>query len=131
MGEQLSGKTRMDKFLWAVRIFKTRALAAEACEKGRIKIDAQAVKSSRHVKPGETIVIHRGPWMQHVRVKALCERRMSASAVLEFIEDITPETERERLKLHQAAMAAFNVGSGLGRPTKRDRRQMDEFMGDW
>jgi len=131
MGEQQTVKTRMDKFLWAVRVFKTRALAAEACDKGRIKIDEQAVKPSRTVKPGEIIIVHRGPWMQHVRVKALSERRMSASAVLEFIEDITPESEKERLKLHQAAMAAYNVGSGLGRPTKRDRRQMDEFMGDW
>jgi ribosome-associated heat shock protein Hsp15 len=131
MNEQSSARTRMDKFLWAVRMFKTRSLAAEACDKGRVRIDDVSIKSSRSVKPGEIIVIHRGAWYQHISVTALTERRMSASAVHDFILDVTPETERERLKLHQAAMAAFNVGSGAGRPTKRDRRQMDEFMGDW
>lgn len=127
----LKDKTRIDKYLWAVRLFKTRALAAEACDKGRVRISDLNVKAGKAVKCGETIVIHRGPWHQHIRVLALSEKRMSATLVKEFYEDITPPEETERLKLHQAAMSAWNVKSGSGRPTKKDRRQMDDFLGDW
>lgn len=124
-------KIRMDKWLWAVRLYKTRQLAAEACEKGRIRIGGVEVKASRQVKAGEEIVIHRGPWYQHVRVIALNDRRMSASLVHEYCEDITPASEVERLKMHQAALAAWNIKGGTGRPTKKDRRQIDEYLGDW
>lgn len=129
--EHIQGKTRTDKYLWAVRLFKTRALAAEACEKGRIRVADVTVKASRNVKPGEVIVIHRGPWHQHIRVIALSERRMSAALVNGYYEDITPAEELERFRLHQAALAAFQLKRGSGRPTKRDRRQMDDFLGDW
>lgn len=129
--EHIQSKTRTDKYLWAVRIFKTRALAAEACEKGRIRVLDVTVKASRNVKPGEVIVIHRGPWHQHIRVIALSERRMSAALVNGYYEDITPAEELERFRLHQATLAAFQLKQGSGRPTKRDRRQMDDFLGDW
>lgn len=124
-------KIRMDKWLWAVRLYKTRQLAAEACEKGRIRIGGIEVKASRQVKTGEEIVIHRGPWYQHIRVIALNDRRISASLVRDYCEDITPASEIERLKMHQAALAAWNIKGGTGRPTKKDRRQIDEYLGDW
>jgi len=126
-----SDKIRIDKFLWAVRLFKTRQLAAEACEKGRVHILQSAVKPARGVRSGEIIVIHRGPWYQHIEVIAVTEKRMSASFVKDFIKDITPEEELDRLKLHQAALASWNIKRGAGRPTKKDRREMDEFLGDW
>ncbi|MFN8152699.1 MAG: RNA-binding S4 domain-containing protein [Bacteroidia bacterium] len=124
-------KIRIDKYLWAVRMFKTRQLAAESCEKGRVKIADLSVKAARNVKPGEIIVIHRGPWYQHIKVLALIERRVSAQIARDFCEDVTPPEELDRLKLHQAALASWNVKSGAGRPTKKDRRDMDEFLGDW
>lgn len=124
-------KIRIDKYLWAVRLYKTRQLAAEACEKGRVKISDIAVKAGRNVKTGEIIVLHRGPWYQHIKVIQLVEKRMAASFVKDYCEDHTPAEELDRLKLHQAAMASWNIKSGAGRPTKKDRRQMDEFMGDW
>lgn len=126
-----SEKIRIDKYLWAVRMFKTRQLAAEACEKGRVKIGELAVKPARNIKPGETVVIHRGPWYQHIKVLALLERRVSAEIARSFCEDITPPEEHERLRLHQAALASWNIKGGAGRPTKKDRRDMDEFLGDW
>ncbi len=129
--EQASVKIRVDKFMWAVRLFKTRPLASEACDKGKIKIADLPVKAGRAIRAGEVLVIHRGPWLQHIKVIALSEKRMAASLVKEFIEDITPPEELERLKLHQSAMAAWNIKGGTGRPTKKDRRQMDEFLGDW
>lgn len=124
-------KVRIDKYLWSVRAYKTRQLAAEACEKGRVSIGGQAVKAARQVKPGEIILLHRGPWYQHLKVVATLERRISAQIVKDYCEDITPEEELERLRLHQAAMAGWNIKNGAGRPTKKDRRQMDEFLGDW
>lgn len=124
-------KTRIDKFLWAVRLYKTRQLAAEACEKGRVKIGDLPVKPARGIRRDEVIILHRGPWYQHLKVIGISENRMSAAFVKDFIEDITPAEELERLRLHQAAMAAWNIKGGAGRPTKKDRRQMDEFLGDW
>jgi len=124
-------KVRIDKWLWAVRLYKTRSLAAEACEKGRVKIGLTEVKASRMIKIGEIITLHRGPWHQQLKVLQLNEKRMSASMVIDFCEDITPKEEIERLKTHQAAMASWDIKSGAGRPTKKDRRDMDEYMGDW
>lgn len=129
--KEVPEKIRIDKWLWAVRLYKTRQLAAEACEKGRVKMGGLEVKASRQVRCSEEIVIHRGPWYQHVRVLALSERRMAAALAREFCEDITPASELDRLKLHQAAMASWNIKGGTGRPTKKDRRQIDEFLGDW
>lgn len=124
-------KIRIDKFLWAVRLYKTRQLAAEACDKGRVKIGETAVKPSRAIRRDEIVILHRGPWYQHIKVHAISEKRMAASYVKDFITDITPDEELERLRLHQAALAAWNIKGGTGRPTKKDRRQMDEFLGDW
>jgi ribosome-associated heat shock protein Hsp15 len=124
-------KIRIDKWLWAVRLYKSRSLAGEACEKGRIKIGELNVKASRLIKVDEIILIHRGPWHQQVKVLKLYERRMSAKLVKDFCEDITAPEELERLKLHQAALASWDIKSGAGRPTKKDRRNMEEFLGDW
>lgn len=124
-------KIRIDKWLWAVRLFKTRSMASEACDKGRISIGDTAVKASRVVKAGDMIKIHRGPWSQLVKVLALTEKRMSATLAKEFCEDNTPAEELEKFKLHQAAQSAWNITPGSGRPTKKDRRQMDDFISDW
>jgi len=128
---ETNSRNRLDKYLWTVRLFKTRKLAAEACEKGRVRIAGAEAKAGRNIKPAETIIIHRGPWYQHVKVVQLTHHRLSASLVKDFIEDITPADELEKLRQHQAAMAAWNIKKGDGRPTKKDRRDMDEFLDEW
>jgi ribosome-associated heat shock protein Hsp15 len=124
----MNDKVRTDKWLWAVRLYKTRSLAAEACEKGKIRSGEQTLKAGKQIKEGETIIIHRGPWIQTVRVLQLTEKRMGASHVNDFMEDLTPESELEKLKMHLAARADWNPRSGAGRPTKKDRRDMDDFF---
>jgi len=124
-------KVRVDKWLWGIRLFKTRSLAAEACEKGRITINEIKIKAGRGLKIGEKLIIHRGPWHQEVEVLQLTQSRMSASKVIDFCKDITPSSELEKLKLHQAALASWNITAVAGRPTKKDRRDMSEFLDDW
>ena len=126
-----SEKIRIDKWMWAVRLYKTRGIAADACDKERIKINALVCKASRIVKSGEVLVLHRGPWHQHIKILGLADKRMSAALVKDFYEDVTPNEEIERLKLHRAAIASWNIKDGAGRPTKKDRRDIDEFMGDF
>jgi ribosome-associated heat shock protein Hsp15 len=121
-------KVRTDKWLWAVRLYKTRSLAADACEKGKVRSGEQTLKAGKQVKEGEIIIIHRGPWTQTVRVVRLTEKRMGASLVSDFMEDLTPETELEKLKMYLAARADWNPRGGAGRPTKKDRRDMDDFF---
>ncbi|CAN5512107.1 RNA-binding S4 domain-containing protein [soil metagenome] len=128
---EASGKVRIDKWLWAVRLYKTRALAAEACVKGRVKMSEIAVKAGRNIKPGDIIELHRGPWHQYVKVLQVSEKRMAASISPLFCIDITPPEQLEKLKLHQLAMASWHLKNGAGRPTKKDRRDIDEYMGDW
>ena len=122
---------RIDKWLWAVRLFKTRSLAAESCDKGRVRIGDLSVKPSRNVKVGEVVVLHRGPWYQHVKVLQITEKRMGAAYVKDFLEDITPLAEVEKNRLHQLAQAAWNIKGGVGRPTKKNRREIDGFTSDW
>jgi ribosome-associated heat shock protein Hsp15 len=124
-------KVRVDKWMWAVRLYKTRGIAADACDKERVKINDQSVKASRNLKAGEILVLHRGPWHQSIKVLALAEKRMSAALAKDFYEDVTPEDQIERLRLHRAAIASWNIKDGAGRPTKKDRRDIDEFMGDF
>lgn len=126
-----SPKLRLDKWMWSVRLYKTRSLAAEAADKGRIQIGELTVKPSRNIKPGEVIIIHRGAWHQHIRVLKPTENRLSAKLVPEFAEDITPDSELEKLQIFKAAQAAWHQGGGSGRPTKKDRRDINDYMDDW
>ena len=126
-------KIRIDKWMWAVRLFKTRSMASDYCERGRVKINEQTVKASRSVKIGEVIVIHQGPFQKQVKVLQLTEKRMSAPLVKDFMEDITSPEEIEKLRLHKLAAATYNL-HGKGRPTKKDRREMEDFFNlgeDW
>ena len=118
--------TRIDKWLWAVRIFKTRALASEACAGGKIKIDGTSVKASRNIKARDIIQIRKGVIKYIYRVKKTAEKRMGAKLVPDFLEDITPEEELAKLKSAQKQPIQTRE-KGLGRPTKRERRNMDKF----
>lgn len=122
-------KTRLDKWLYAVRLYKTRSLAAEACDKERVQVNSLAAKPSRNIKTGDHIIIHLGPYKKHVKVLQLSEKRMGAPMVVNYYTDITPKEEIEKLNAYKAAMASYGV-RGAGRPTKKDRRDLDEFY-DW
>lgn len=120
---------RIDKFLWAVRLFKTRSIATEACKKGRILIDGQPVKSSRMVKKGDEISVKEPPVYRTYKVLEIADKRMSAKLTPDFITDITPADQLEQLELTKMANK-LNRQRGLGRPTKKDRRDIDNFIDD-
>lgn len=117
---------RIDKYLWACRIFKTRTQAAEACKKAKVKINDVAVKASRETHIGETILVERDHLWQSYRVIDLLETRVSASIAVKYIENLTPP---EKLEDHRIKMKlqSENRPFGLGRPTKKERRIIEKF----
>jgi ribosome-associated heat shock protein Hsp15 len=119
-------KVRIDKWLWAIRVFKTRGLAAEACKKGRIIINGMEVKPSREIKPGEIIFIRKLPVVYTIQVKELVHNRLPAQQVKDFAEDLTSPEELEKLKIKEDVF--FKRDKGSGRPTKKDRRLMDDIL---
>lgn len=122
----LSEKVRIDKWLWAIRIFKTRSQASEACKKGRILIGGIEVKPSRLVKIGDVIFVRKLPVVYTIRVKNLTGNRLPASRVTEFAEDMTSPGDLEKLKIRDEAF--FQRDKGKGRPTKKDRRLMEDMF---
>ena len=118
---------RIDKFLWSVRLFKTRSLAAEACKKDRVTIGGMPVKTSRVIKPGDVIGIRVLPIIRSFKVLALADNRMGAKLVPGYIEDVTPAEVLEVLELSLLSQADGRR-KGLGRPTKKERRELDDFI---
>jgi ribosome-associated heat shock protein Hsp15 len=122
----MSSGVRVDKWLWAVRIFKTRTGAAEACRNGRVTIAGQPLKPSREVKINDLIVAQTGDITRTVKVLGLLERRVGAAMVAEFAEDLTPASEYEK-KREPVLQPLFFRPKGAGRPTKKDRRAMGKL----
>ena len=117
---------RLDKWLWAVRAYKTRSLAIEACKAGHVKIAGQRVKPSHVVKVGEVITFRGGDLDRTFRVLGLIEKRVGAPTAKEYAEDLTPPSEYE--KARQPVVAPlFHRPKGAGRPTKRDRRLLEHL----
>ena len=125
-------QVRVDKYMWAVRIFKTRSIAAHACDLEKVQVNEQVVRASRTVKPGDTISIRIGPFERKFRVEQLVQQRQPARMVPDFCSDITSPEMIARMKAHAAARAAWRK-PGMGRPTKKERRDLDDFMtfDDW
>lgn len=123
----MAENVRVDKWLWAVRIFKTRSQATEACKKGHVSIGNSTLKPSRMVQVGETILVRKPPITKSLKILALAEKRMSAKLILDFVEDVTPPEEIELLEI-QKNMRWFDRDRGTGRPTKKDRRELDNFF---
>lgn len=123
--------TRIDKWLWMVRLFKTRSIATEACNAGKVKINGDNVKPSKEVKSEEIYQVHIGSLNKTVQVTAAPKSRVGAPLVPQYYTDLTPQEEYDRMKtLHTDEYRPH----GLGRPTKRDRRQLDylkeHYLGD-
>lgn len=118
---------RIDKWLWAVRIFKTRSQATEACKKGHITIGNMPVKPSREIHSGETVNVRMNPITRSFKVLKIADKRMSAKLVEGFMEDVTPNEEFEILEMQK--LMNWNIRErGAGRPTKKDRRTLDDFF---
>lgn len=122
-------EVRIDKWLWAVRLFKTRALAVEACKKGRIMIQGTNIKPARMIRVGDVIQIKKAPITYSFKVLDLSEKRMGAKLVPQFMEDVTPQSEYEILELSKVS-GFIDRDRGAGRPTKKDRRDLDDFIDD-
>lgn len=119
-------KVRIDKWLWSVRLFKTRTLASDECNKGHVSIDGVKVKPSREIKVGEEIHLRKAPVEYVYVVKQLTDKRMGAKLVPEFMDDITPQEQLDLLNASKSYMFEFRE-RGTGRPTKRDRRLIDQL----
>jgi len=119
---------RLDKWLWATRLFKTRAQATAACRKSAVEINGATAKASARVREGDRVTAKLQEITKTYRVLALTERRVGASALPELIEDETPEEEIERAK-ERRENARLSPYQGTGRPTKKNRRDLERFFG--
>ena len=119
---------RADRWLWAVRLYKTRSLAAAACQAGHVKINGQPCKPARSVRAGDLITALAGEIQRTVKVVAPIENRIGARLVAKYLEDLTPPAEYEKLRVKQSAPVGQRV-KGAGRPTKKERRILGSFFG--
>lgn len=120
---------RIDKWLWAMRVFKTRTIATDACKKGRVMMGGNAVKPSRTVKEGDIIDVRKPPITYTFRVKAVTGNRLGAKLVPDYLENITPQSQYELLEMTRIS-GFVDRRKGLGRPTKRDSRELSRFRED-
>ena len=118
---------RIDKYTWAVRLTKTRSQASELISKGKIRINATEVKPSRDVKIGDVIQVHKNSAVFSYKVLELLEKRVGPKLVSIYIEDLTPIEEVEKFKTYQEAQLVYR-DMGMGRPSKKDRRSLDDFL---
>lgn len=119
-------EVRLDKYLWSIRAYKTRSEATTACNGGKVRLNGSDVKPSKAVKVGDTIVVRKGPVTYTYKVLALVDKRQGAKLVPQYAENLTPQEELD--KLHAPVETFFlKRDRGAGRPTKKDRRQMDSL----
>ncbi len=123
-------KLRIDKYLWSIRLFKTRSQAAAACDSGKVKYNGDACKASKLVSVGDEYEVKTEAKRWRIKVTGLLHNRVQYSEAIKFYIDITPAEELDRIK---SVASSFHTGkrlSKVGRPTKRERRDLDEFMED-
>jgi ribosome-associated heat shock protein Hsp15 len=125
--KEKDNRMRVDKWLWTVRQYKSRSLATEACEKGRIIIADQDVKPSRLIKPGDIIEVKRTGLVRRLKVLQLTDNRLSAKLVPEYCEDLTPQSDIDAYKARLTRVTIYR-DPGTGRPTKQERRALDDFL---
>lgn len=119
---------RLDKWLWAVRLFKTRTAAADACRGGHVRVNDAPARAAREVRAGDVIRARTGGLHRTVRVRAALEHRIGAVRVPDYLEDLTPPEEYERARALRDAPGSPRRDAGAGRPTKRERRLLEAFM---
>lgn len=119
-------EVRIDKWLWAMRIFKTRTIATEACKKGRVYVGDALAKPSRTIKVGDVVKVRKPPVTYSFRVLALTQNRLGAKLVPDYMENITPQSELDLLEIVKIS-GFIDRRKGLGRPTKREGRELAEF----
>lgn len=117
---------RIDKWLWAMRVFKTRTIATDACKKGRVTVGGTIVKPSRTIKVGDVIDVKKPPITYTFRVKQLSQNRLGARLVPDYLENITPQSQYDILEMTRIS-GFVDRRKGLGRPTKRDSRELSKF----
>lgn len=120
-------EARIDKWLWASRIFKTRTIAAEACKKGRVLINGVQMKPARMIKAGDIIQVRKSPITYSFKVLQPIEKRVGAKLVNDIMENVTTPDQYELLEMNKIS-GFVNRARGTGRPTKKERRSMDEFV---
>lgn len=123
-------KVRIDKYLWAIRLFKTRMLAAAACDQGKVKHMGHSVKAAKTVNAGDEFEVKTEARKWVIKVIGVIDKRVQYAEAIQHYVDITPAEELERLKLEASAFYTGKRNSKIGRPTKKQRRELDEFTGD-
>jgi ribosome-associated heat shock protein Hsp15 len=126
MAEQ-KDKLRLDKYLWAIRIFKTRSLASEACEKGKVRLQGNTIKASKAVNVGDEYEVKTEAKKWIVKVTGLLHARQAYSEAIKYYIDLTPEEELEKVKVQAPSFHTGKRLSKIGRPTKKERRDLEGF----
>ncbi len=121
-------KLRLDKYLWAIRLFKTRTLAATACDSGKVKFDGGQAKPSKNVSIGDEYDVKTEAKRWRIKVTGLLEKRVAASEAIKHYIDITPKEEIQRLQYQASSFHTGKRPSKIGRPTKKERRELDDFF---
>ncbi|BFG70476.1 RNA-binding S4 domain-containing protein [Sediminibacterium sp. KACHI17] len=127
---EIKEKLRIDKYLWAIRLFKTRSQAGDACSKGKVKMNGNAIKASRIVAIGDEYEVKTESRRWVVKVSGLLDHRVQYSEAIKFYIDLTPAEELDRIKFEAATYQTGKRLSKIGRPTKKQRRDLGDFMGN-
>ena len=121
-------KLRIDKYLWAIRLFKTRSQAADACDKNKVKLNGENIKAAKTVHVGDEYEVKTESKRWIIKVTALLDHRVQYSEAIKYYTDITPPEELDRIKFQAAVFHTGKRMSKVGRPTKKDKRDLDGFM---
>lgn len=123
-------KIRLDKYLWSIRLFKTRSAAAAACDSGKVKYEGNAAKAAKNVSVGDEYEVKTEAKRWRIKVTGLLHNRMAYAEAIKYYNDITPEEELQRIQYQAATFHTGKRRSKIGRPTKKERRELDDFLED-
>jgi ribosome-associated heat shock protein Hsp15 len=123
-------KLRLDKYLWSIRLFKTRSAAADACDSGKVKYDGTAAKAAKNVSVGDEYEVKTEAKRWRIKVTGLLHNRVAYAEAIKHYIDITPEEELQRIQYQAATFHTGKRRSKIGRPTKKERRELDDFLED-
>ena len=126
----MTGKVRLDKYLWAIRLFKTRTIAADACDQGKVKFMGHSAKAAKTVNVGDEYEVKTEARKWVIKVTAVIDKRVQYAEAIKNYLDLTPAEELERIKFEASAFYTGKRNSKIGRPTKKQRRDLEEFTGE-